>query len=80
MQHWYTPITLKNEADQQAARILATLILTAWAAYLIIGLIAVYWGDWKLIAATLAGSVLQDRALGGCSDAASCAPAVWSLC
>ena len=59
MKHWYSPTAFKNEEDQQAARILLVLILALWAINLIAGLTGLYWSDWKLITATLAGSVLQ---------------------
>ena len=59
MKQWYLQTTYKNEDDRQTARILSILIWASWATYLIIGLMGLYWSDWRLVTATLAGSVLQ---------------------
>ncbi len=47
----------ENEEDRQLARILSTLVWVTWVAYLFAFFTAIYNNDWKLIVATLTGSV-----------------------
>jgi PAS domain S-box-containing protein len=48
-----------NGDHRQAERIVYALILASWATYLIVSITALFYGDWRLISATLVGSVLE---------------------
>jgi diguanylate cyclase (GGDEF)-like protein/PAS domain S-box-containing protein len=64
MKQWYPHTVYENEEDRQAARILSILIWASWTAYLFVIFVGLFYNDWKLIAAALAGSVLQIVPLG----------------
>jgi diguanylate cyclase (GGDEF)-like protein len=51
-------MNLKSEEDRRTASILYKIILALLATFCIVIVAAVYWSDWKLIAITLAGSIL----------------------
>jgi len=59
MNQAYLTTIYQNEEDRQLARIISILIWAAWGTYLFVLFTALFYGDWKLIIAILAGCTLQ---------------------
>ena len=58
MNQWDLLTGYENEEDRQLARILVILIFASWGLFLFVICTALYYSDWKLMAATLAGCIL----------------------
>lgn len=59
MNQRYLQTVYESEEDWQLARILSMLIFASLGTYLFVVFTGLYYGDWKLIAVTMAGCALQ---------------------